>query len=201
MTPVETFLVAIDRLWARPTGEKLRLRIIGSMALMLQAEYLRGTKDGDILESADLDPGTRGELLALAGKGTPLAEMHGMFLDIVPRGILLLPPAPRFHPVPELNARLDRFEIEALDIVDVLISKLKPYRSTDAADIEAMARLGLIDPDRFRERFLAALDRFVDGASGAEKFHTIVARFHQVQREQLLVEETWIEPPGWVDEE
>lgn len=200
MTPVEAFLLDLDRHWTRPVGEKLQLRIIGSMALMLQADYLRGTKDGDILETAEVDLATRAELLVLAGKGTPLAGKHDMYLDIVPRGILMLPPDPRFHPVPGLNARLVRFEIEALDIVDVLVSKLKPYRSSDAADIKAMAQRGRIDPDRFRERFLVALDRFADGAKGAEKFHSIVANFHQAQREHLFVEETWIEPPGWVDE-
>lgn len=200
MTPVEAFLIDLDRHWAHPEREKLRLRIIGSMALMLQADYLRGTKDGDILETADLDLATRTELLALAGMGTPLARDHGMYLDVVSRGILLLPTGPRFHPVPGISAQLEYFEIEALDTVDVAISKLKPYRSADAADIQAMAVRGLIDPEQFKERFLSALDRFADGAKGAEKFHTIVANFHKAQREYLFVEETWIEPPGWVDE-
>ena len=52
--------------------------------------------------------------------------------------------------------RSDR--VQALDPVDVVVSKLKPFRSTDLDDIQAM-----------------------------------------VQRDYLLVEETLIELPAWLD--
>ena len=179
---------------------KTRLRVIGSTALMMQAEYLRGTKDGDVLETDNIDPAMKAELLGLAGKGTRLAQKHQIYLDIVSRSILMLPQEPRFHPLPGISARLVHFEIEALDIVDVAISKLKPYRPSDAADIQAMADLGHIDPDQFKERFLSAIDCFADGSTGAEKLPTIVANFHEVQREYLFVDETAIDLPGWIDE-
>ena len=40
----------LDARWDRPTPEKIRLKIIGSSALMLQTSYERGTKDSDVLE-------------------------------------------------------------------------------------------------------------------------------------------------------
>ena len=36
------------------SSAKVRLRVIGSSALMLQTDYARGTKDSDVLETADL---------------------------------------------------------------------------------------------------------------------------------------------------
>jgi hypothetical protein len=42
---IERFFSELDAAWRWPAHEKLRLRIIGSAALMLQSSYVRGTKD------------------------------------------------------------------------------------------------------------------------------------------------------------
>jgi energy-converting hydrogenase Eha subunit C len=60
---------------------------------MLQADYNRGTKDGDVLESAPINQAIKTELLGLGGKGTALAKRHDLYLDIVAGGILFLPAA------------------------------------------------------------------------------------------------------------
>lgn len=44
MQRVREFLQAIDRAWPAPHTAKIELRVIDSAALMLQADYDRGTK-------------------------------------------------------------------------------------------------------------------------------------------------------------
>jgi len=51
-------------------------------------------------------------------------------LDVVSRGILMLPAQPLFVPLPALSAQLTHFEVEALSVPDVVITKLKPFRPT-----------------------------------------------------------------------
>jgi maltooligosyltrehalose trehalohydrolase len=54
---------------------------------MLQARYERGTKDSDILETADLDVETKARLLELAGPGTDLSKRHGLYVEFVASGL------------------------------------------------------------------------------------------------------------------
>lgn len=42
-------LTEIDARWKPVGAEPITLQVIGSAALMLQADYERGTKDGDVL--------------------------------------------------------------------------------------------------------------------------------------------------------
>jgi hypothetical protein len=43
----EQFFQDIDAGWKWPATDKILIRVLGSAALMLQANYERGTKDGD----------------------------------------------------------------------------------------------------------------------------------------------------------
>lgn len=51
MSDVEHFLSELARGWRGP--ERPTLRILGSTALFLRTNYLRGTKDSDVLETAE----------------------------------------------------------------------------------------------------------------------------------------------------
>lgn len=66
------FFIEIDRRWPREPAGKVRLSIIGSGALMLQADYERGTKDSDVFETMDLTGDTKRCLVAIAGPDTDL---------------------------------------------------------------------------------------------------------------------------------
>lgn len=44
----EDFFREIDRAWRGPRDAKIELRVLGSAALMLQTDYVRGTNDGDV---------------------------------------------------------------------------------------------------------------------------------------------------------
>jgi hypothetical protein len=64
---LEKFIVAIDHAWVAGSAPKILLRVIVSTALMLQVDYIRGTKDSDVLEAADIPPEIKAQLLSLAG--------------------------------------------------------------------------------------------------------------------------------------
>jgi hypothetical protein len=86
-----------------------------------------------------------------------------------------------------------------LDIVDVVVSKLKRFSPNDVSDIEAMAQRGLLDGTRLVERFRSAVDVYAMDARAGD-LPRYVRNLHRVQRDFLFDAETPIELPGWVDE-
>lgn len=199
--PPEVLLLDLDKQWQSQGEPRIRIRILGSMSLMLQTDYERGTKDGDILYAPPVDGPVKDKLLALGGQGTELAKRHRVYIDVVSSGILMLPAQPQYIPLPNLTTRLTNFEVEALSIPDVIITKLKPFRPSDIADINAMIVRGHISHEQFLNKFRSAVDRFADGATGAAKLPKIVENFNQIERDYFGVEETEIELPPWVDED
>ncbi|PCI31284.1 MAG: hypothetical protein COB53_13495 [Elusimicrobia bacterium] len=158
MALIREFLEAIDKKW-KPVGtEPITLEIIGSAALMLQCDYERGTKDADVLENKDGPPEIKEQLLSLAEKETDIYKQFRIYIDVVTRAILFLPQRPLFHPLPDLT--LKNFNIEVLDINDVVLSKLKRYNNDDKNDIRAMAQQERLDHKRLVARFEAAVEWF-----------------------------------------
>lgn len=199
MQVIRDFFLEIDRQWARQAadGRKVRLSIIGCGALILQASYERGTKDSDVFETADLAGEVKQRLLTLAGAGTDLHRRRNLYVDIVSNGIPFLPHVPLWHLVPEINGALDHFELRVLDVVDVVVSKLKRFNANDESDIDAMIERGLVPHDRLIERFRAAVDVFI-GDARAPDLPKYIANLHRVERDMLLVPETEIELPSWI---
>lgn len=196
MKLIHRFLTEIDERWKPAGGEPIRLKIIGSAALMLQSDFERGTKDGDILEAAEITPAVREQLLALAGPKSALFRKYRMYIEVVTRAIMFLPQKPVFHPVPD--PAMKNFSTEALDLTDVVVSKLKRFNQNDAADAEAMAGMGLLKHRRLVERFEAAVD-FHSTSAYAEDFRKFVANLNRVERDFLRVPESQIELPSWLE--
>lgn len=197
MSAVRNFFLEVDRLW-KPLGPgKIALRVIGSGALLLQTDYQRGTKDGDVLESLALTPDIKERLRTLAGKNTDLHKRTRLYLDIVVSGLPFLPHGPKFHPQKALNADLRHFEIATLDVVDVVVSKLKRFNSDDAGDVAAMVDKGLVPHERLRARFLAAVERFSMDAR-ADDLPRIIKTLHKVERDLFRVPESPIDLPDWM---
>ena len=195
---IRSFFTEIDRAWSQGAREdKVRLRIIGCGALILQASYERGTKDGDVFETAELTGTTKQRLLEIAGPGSELHRRNRLYIDIVGNGIPFLPHVPLWHPLLELNATLAHLELVVLDVVDVVVSKLKRFSSNDQSDIDAMIDLELVPHERLIERFCAAVDEF-SGDARASDLPKYVANLHRVERDMLGVSETEIELPSWI---
>jgi hypothetical protein len=67
----------------------------------------------------------------------------GIGVHTVSQPLPFLPQAALYHPVVELNERLRSFQIEVLDVVDVVVSKLARFHGNDRSDISAMVDLDL----------------------------------------------------------
>ena len=197
MALIREFLSAIDAQW-KPLGEEpITLRVIGSAALMLQCDYERGTKDGDILESKEVSPAVQARLLALADKGTAIHAQFRIYIDIVKNAILFAPQKLIFHPVPDL--KLINFSVEVLDPVDVAVSKLKRFKPEDANDIKAMVDRGLIPHKTLVSRFEAAMD-FLSTSAQADNFPRYLSKLRLIERDMLGVPSAEIELPLWMQE-
>ncbi len=195
---VELFFEEMDRAWPGPRTRKITLRMIGSTALMLQTSYTRGTKDSDVLRTLAIDDALKKDLLAHAGVGTKLHTKHSMYLDIVESGVPFLPQSPVWHPITKLNAKLGAFAVEALDVVDVVVSKLKRFSANDRSDVLAMIAMDRVPHDVLLERFKTAVDVFTHDARSADLWRYI-KNFHQVERDMLGVDPpTPIDLPDWV---
>jgi hypothetical protein len=64
---------------------------------MLQIEYERGTKDGDVFETIDLTRETQAQLLVLAGPGSAIHVRRKLYIDIVTNGVPFLAHVPRWY--------------------------------------------------------------------------------------------------------
>lgn len=199
MQLLEDFFTEIDRSWRRPPAqsEKLQLSLIGSGALMLQASYERGTKDSDVFETHGLTADIQQQLKALAGPGSEIHQRRRLYLDIVRNGIPFLPHVPIWHQVPTISDALEHFELRVLDVIDVVVSKLKRFSPNDRADIDAMIERELVPHERLIERFREAVDECKHDAR-ADDLPKYVANLHTVERDMLLVDETEIELPSWI---
>lgn len=194
MNLIKRFLAEIDARWTPIGVEPIPLQLIGSAALMLQTDYERGTKDGDVLESRNGPAAIKEQLLAPAGKETALHKEFRVYIDVVTRAILFLPQKPVFHAVPHL--RLKNFKVEVLDITDVILSKLKRMNKDDANDISAMVEKGLIDPKHLAKRFEAAVDWFALDARVAE-LPRYLKNLHRVETDVFGVPPSKIDLPEW----
>ncbi len=165
---------------------------------MLRTTYVRGTKDSDVLQTTSIDDALKALLLEHAGPATRLHEKHRIYLDIVGSGIPLLPSTPLWHPRSDLNAKLETFEIEVLDVVDVVVSKLKRFAADDRSDVKAMIDMDLVPHERLLARFRDAIDVFAYGAQSAD-LPRYIRNLHQTERDMFGIDQpTPIDLPDWI---
>lgn len=197
MSLIENFLCAVDAQWHQQ-HLKINLDIIGAAALRLQAPLTRGTKDSDVLETTQLTGEVRDALLALAGQGSTLHAKHRMYIEIVSQGLPFLPQAPSWHELPALNARLHKFHVRVLDVVDVVLSKLKRFSANDRSDIDEMIEANLVPHAQLKERFALAFDWFQYGARATDLPH-YVENLNAVERDSFGVTESIFDLPDWTN--
>lgn len=164
------------------------------------ADAFQSTDEGqDILEATGLDDAARDQLIMLAGPDTRLARKWSLHVQVVMRAIPFLPRPATWRPI--AIARIgDSLAVEALDVTDVVVSKLKRFDARDRNDIDAMIRGGHVERRALVQRFSSAFDGFL-GDARADDLPRYVANLNQVERDMFGVEdETAFELPDWVDD-
>lgn len=202
MVDFDPFFREIDGALRGRLAAKIELRVLGSVALMLQTAYMRGTRDGDVLETSNVTGETMATLLAVAGAGTRIYQHYGIYLDVVAGGLPFLPLGPMWHPLSDMNASLGTFSVAVLDVVDVVVvvSKLKRFHASDRADVQAMIDRDLVPHARLIARFRSAVDVF-SGDARAEELPRNVRNLHRVERDMLGAAASAIELPGWIEDD
>jgi hypothetical protein len=136
------------------TGKSTRLYLSGGAAVVLAYGSTERTKDVDAFvahRNQVLD-----ELQAWAGKNTAIAKREGYFFEVVPP---IYPLAPgmfdRALPIEGLN--LQAITPFAIELHDIIITKLGRYHAKDRSDIELLTRIPV--PPRAPDRTLCARAR------------------------------------------
>lgn len=194
---IKEYFVELDNVWKSPTGKPIPFKIIGGMALILQYDYKRTTKDADIIEVAEITEQIKKDILDVAGKDSKLHKKCRLYVEFLNSAFPFLPLKPNYHRIASLNKKLNNFYIEALDATDVVISKLARFRGADVDDIFAMIEMGSVDKTNFDKRFRMAVDKWTYEAR-AEKLPKIIENYHVVERDMFMTAESKIELPEWI---
>ena len=127
----------IDQRWGVPFTPKPILHLIGAGALIIQEpRHQRATKDGDIYEALPLEQPVQDRLLELAGRNSEIHVRLRLYVEILHNGFPFLPQLPVWHPIRSFA----HFDLVALDIVDICVSKLIRFSADDREDIDAMVQ-------------------------------------------------------------
>lgn len=197
MPLMREFFQELDGLW-KPTGPgKIRLPIIGATALLLQTSYERATKDSDVLETGEMDEAVRAQLENL--EGSRLHQRRGIYIEVVASGIPFLPMDPQWVRIVELSALLRHFDVDALHVEDVVVSKLSCFHTNDQRDVEAMVNLDLVHHERLAERIRSVIQANEMQARFADALPRIVKNFNRVERDFFGEAETHFEIPSSID--
>jgi hypothetical protein len=200
MELIRNFFIELDHLWKPSQNEKsskkINLYIIGSSALLLQTQYIRGTKDSDVIETEEITVEIHKQLMKLGGKGSRLFKKHRLCIDIVPSSIPFLPQVPIYHSV-NFNKELKNIEILVLDVVDVVVSKLKRFNASDVSDIKAMIDGNYVTHKKIVKHFKLAMDAFQMDARAID-FPKYIRNLNTVERDIFFIHETEFEIPHWI---
>lgn len=183
----EDFLEGLDAQWTRIEDPPIALKVIGSTALFLHTDYERRTKDSDILRTSEIDDEIHDKLLRIAGKGTPLHQKHRIFLDIVGANVPMLPSEPIWHPY--TGVRLRNFTVSYLDVVDVLVSKLKRFHGDDQDDIQAMIEKEEVTHEQFLKRFRLTVECYRHRAR-VDRLPEMAERFNFIEQNLFIIDES-----------
>lgn len=147
--PWRDFLGELDGLLPGP----VTLHCLGGFVLVHMYELPRATNDIDFIAlDTDADQtATLDLLLTHGGHGAPLHVRHKVYLQLP--AIAPYPEAYRTRLVPLDIRNLSRLSLAALDVHDLVLSKLDRFHLVDREDIKHLARTALLDVDVLRNRY------------------------------------------------
>ena len=137
------------------TGKSTPLYLSGGAAVVLAYGSTERTKDVDAFVAQRNE--VLDELQAWAGKNTVIAKREGYFFEVVPP---IYPLAPgmfdRALPIEGLN--LQAITPFAIELHDIIITKLGRYHAKDRSDIELLTRIPGFRHERLTELYALARD-------------------------------------------
>lgn len=152
-SPWAEFLDDVDRVLSGP----VELRCAGGFVVSVCYGLKRPTADVDVLSVV---PDHRlAELLNVAGKGSPPARRHRLYIDYVT--VATIPEAYEDRLQAVFPNRFRNLRLFALDPYDLALAKLERNLDVDRDDVRLLAITVPLDVKVLRERYLQELRPFL----------------------------------------
>ena len=148
------YLAVLDRRLI-DTGKSTRLYLSGGAAVVLAYGSTERTKDVDAFVAERNE--VLDELQVWAGKNTVIAKREGYFFEVVPP-IYPLAPGMFDRALPIEGLTLQAITPFAIELHDIIITKLGRYHAKDRSDIELLTRIPGFRHERLTELYALARD-------------------------------------------
>ena len=171
------------------TGRSTSLYLSGGAAVVLAYGGTDRTKDVDAFVAQPDE--VLDELQAWAGKNTAVAKREGFFFEVVPP---IYPAAPGMfeRAIPIDGLKLQAIRPFAIELHDIIITKLGRYHAKDRSDIELLTRIPTFQEDRLSALYALARDDMK--LYWPDKVETTDRHFNLVRTTMLgLAQEDWAE--------
>lgn len=136
-------------------GERLELYHIGRSSLVWKYGLTAATKDVDVI-GVESEGRLIAEAIRLFGAGTPKAEEHDLYLELVPAP---LPPVP-----PRYKERAEEairswsvIRLWHLEAHDMVVTKLRRFSQRDRQDVRSVCDLVALDPALLEQRLASVM--------------------------------------------
>ncbi len=151
--PWLSFLRDVDRALRQP----LEVHCLGGFVLSVLWELPRPTGDIDFI---DVRPSAGGDdLIEIAGEGTALEEKHHLYFHRVT--IAEYPEGYKSRLIGITPKGLHQLQLKAFEVHDIVLAKLSRNSARDRADVEFLAKRGVLDEKLIKSRFEAELRSFL----------------------------------------
>ncbi len=154
--PWLSFLRGIDN----SLDSAVSFHCLGAFAIKLLYGLPRETADVDIMSA--VVGGHYNELLALAGKNSPLHQKHKVYLDLV-GSIATVPDDYEDRLISMSPTTFENVKLYVMEPHDIILSKLNRDSPKDIQDVEHLAKVADIDPRIIRDRYQQELRHNVIG--------------------------------------
>lgn len=160
--PWRALLGDVDDLLAkqRNGGPPVELHCVGGFVVAMCYSLARSTADLDVFEV--VPAAALGPLMAAAGRDTPLAKKHGVYIDAGSR-VATLPESYVDRLSEIFPGTFVNMKLLALDRYDLALSKLERNIDRDLEDVQLLSRTEGFDVGVLRDRYLNEVRPFVTG--------------------------------------
>jgi hypothetical protein len=143
--PWADFLQDVSNHLSRP----VEIHCLGGFVLHVMYSLPRPTGDVDFITAAPRD--AVNELMGIAGRGTPLARKHQLYMELA--AVADFPDDYDSRLIDIAPGTLANLRLRALSTEDLVLAKLTRNSPKDVYDVRFLAGIGAIDRDVLRARY------------------------------------------------